>query len=122
MKMVLESTPGSLRIRAYEPGRIVINDTGYSTSLLLAGDHLDTGWPPATAQSMEAAHMEAAMALEPEVILLGTGATQCFPPRPVMRAVIVHGVGLEVMDTASACRTYNVLLAEGRRVVAALIP
>ena len=65
--------------------------------------------------------MQPALALEPEVILLGTGESQAFPPGRRMTDIMRRGIGLEIMTTGAACRTYNVLMAEQRRVVAALI-
>ncbi len=122
MKLTREGVPGSYRIRAYRPGSITINETEYGTGLLVTAETVDTGWPPDRFQDLTADHIHAALALEPELILLGTGATQRFPERAIMQAALQRGVGIEVMDTASACRTYNVLLAEDRRVVAALLP
>jgi uncharacterized protein len=69
---------------------------------------------------LAAEHLERAIALEPEVILLGTGARQHFPAPALLRAMLARGIGLEVMDTAAACRTFNVLASEYRRVVAVL--
>lgn len=75
--------------------------------------------PPAGAVDLPA--LEPALDLDPEVMLLGTGARLRWPVAGLARAVNARGVGFEVMDTATACRTYNVLALEGRRVVAALI-
>lgn len=122
MKLIQEGVPGDYRIRSYEPGRIVINDTEYNTSILLSPERLDDGWPPESFDDLTPEHIRAAMAHEPEVILLGTGEQQRFPGREVMQAALQKGVGIEVMDTSSACRTFNVLQSEGRRVVAALLP
>ncbi len=122
MKLIQEGVPGDYRIRSYEPGRIVINNTEYGTSLLLSPERLDDGWPPQRFDDLAPEHIRAAMAHEPEVILLGTGERQQFPAREVMQTALRAGVGIEVMDTASACRTFNVLQSEGRRVVAALLP
>ena len=72
-------------------------------------------------QALSDDHLAAVHELEPEVVLLGTGARQTFPDRELMLGLLQAGIGLEIMDTASACRTYNVLMSEGRRVVAALI-
>jgi len=59
---------------------------------------------------------------KPEVLLVGTGARLQFLPREVVAPLLAVGIGVEVMDTQAAARTYNILMAEGRRVVAALIP
>lgn len=110
------------RIRGYEPGRILVNDETIETSVLIAGPVLERDWPPQTFEALLPEHLEAVLALEPEIVLLGTGERQRFPGRQFMRELLEKGIGLEVMDTASACRTYHVLMAEGRRVVAALLP
>jgi uncharacterized protein len=72
-------------------------------------------------EDLEVEHLQAVLALEPQIILLGTGERQVFPAPAIAAAVQAAGIGLEVMDTRAACRTYNVLVQEGRRVAAALI-
>ncbi|MDZ7809797.1 MAG: Mth938-like domain-containing protein [Arhodomonas sp.] len=121
MKLTEERGDGSYRIRGYDAGRIVVNETSYTTSLVLAPEALDAQWPPQRFEELAREHFDPVLALEPEVVLLGTGETQRFPSRAVMLAVLERGIGMEVMDTAAACRTYNILMAEGRRVTAALL-
>ena len=121
MKMSLDSADGAYRIQGYVDGRIRINDVLYAESLLLMPDTLVTGWEPRSLEALGEAHLAAIRSLDPEVVLLGTGTRQRFPARELMLSLLEDGVGLEIMDTASACRTYNVLMAEGRRVLAALI-
>jgi uncharacterized protein len=122
MKLIQEGSPGAYRIRSYAPGRIVINEIEYTRSVLLSPEQLDDGWPPQSPDDIIPDHIRVAMEQAPEVILLGTGERQRFPPREVMQTALRAGVGIEVMDTGSACRTFNILLGEGRRVVAALLP
>lgn len=121
MKLIRETGEGAYRIRAVEPGRITINDDTYTVSVILSLDTLYHPWPVSSANTLGISHLEPVFELEPEIVLLGTGAEQQFPAREVMRAVLQRGIGIEVMDTASACRTFNVLMAEGRRIVAALM-
>jgi len=121
MKMSVDSAEGAYRILCYSDGEIRINEGRYGTSLLVSPDTLVTEWGPTTLEALSTEHLDAVRALEPEVVLLGTGAQQTFPGRELMLPLMRGGIGLEVMDTASACRTYNVLMSEGRRVVAALI-
>ena len=91
-------------------------------SLALAPDRLVEDWPAAaTAAALEPAHLQPLLELQPELIVLGTGARQAFPPPAVMAACLTRGIGIEVMDNAAAARTYNVLAGEGRRVVVALL-
>lgn len=123
MKLTQEyGSADAYRIRGYDPGRFYINDQTVETSVLVAVDTLDRGWPPTRFEDLTTEHLKPVLALDPEIVLLGTGPEQHFPPREFMRLLLEKGIGLEVMDTASACRTYNVLMVEGRRVVAALLP
>ena len=78
-------------------------------------------WPPDSPDVLLAEHFEGVVALAPEVVIYGSGARLQFPPPAVMRALIERRIGIETMDTAAACRTYNVLASEGRSVVAALL-
>lgn len=121
MKMSIDSADGAYRILGYSDGEIRINDARYDTSLLVSPDTLVTEWGPTSLTALSSAHLDSVRELEPEVVLLGTGAQQTFPARDLMLSLMRAGIGLEIMDTASACRTYNVLMSEGRRVVAALI-
>jgi uncharacterized protein len=122
MKMILEKgDAASNRIRHYEPGQLTINDRVLETSVLVTPGTDLRDWPPATFEDLVPEHATPILDLEPEVVLLGTGPSQRFPEREIMLAFLERGIGIEVMDTASACRTYNILMAEDRRVVAALI-
>ena len=121
MKMSLDGAEGVYRILGYSNGEIRINDQRHGESLLVSPDTLVTEWGPASMEALTRTHLDSALELNPEVILLGTGSTQVFPDRELMRSLLQSGIGLEIMDTASACRTYNILMSEGRRVVAALI-
>ncbi|MCO6440383.1 MAG: Mth938-like domain-containing protein [Nitrococcus mobilis] len=122
MKMILETGDvTAYRIKSYEPGRVTINEWVIETSAIVTPNRLLRGWPPRYFGDLERAHMEAIIDLAPEIVLLGTGPQQHFPPRNIMLSLLERGIGLEIMDTPSACRTYNILMSEGRRVVAALI-
>jgi uncharacterized protein len=79
-------------------------------------------WPTASFEALAEADFERLRALDPEVVLLGTGARQRFPHPRLARPLAEARIGLEVMNTPAACRTYNILMAEGRKVVAALLP
>jgi uncharacterized protein len=79
------------------------------------------GWGPACAEDLAAEHLEAILDLDPQVIILGTGGTQVFPDQRVYLPALQLGLGVEVMDTGAACRTYNILASEGRKVAAGLI-
>lgn len=122
MEMMLDRGDGTKNlIRRADPGRLTINETVYTASLVLSPRSLLEAWPPAHIDSLEAAHIKPILALEPELVLLGTGNTLVFPDTAVLRELIAAGIGYEIMDTAAACRTYNILMSEGRGVVAGLI-
>ena len=121
MKMHQDSLDGSYRIVRYGADGVQINEQIYTQSLLLMPDQIITPWAPTRLEELNSSHLNEAQNLNPEVILLGTGIQQQFPDRTVMRSILQSGIGLEVMDTGSACRTYNILMGEGRRVVAALL-
>lgn len=121
MDITLELGGGRHLIRGYEQGRILINDGSYTQSLIVTPDRLIPDWPPQALADLEEPHLAAITDLRPEVVLLGTGSRLSFPEPAVMAYFGKRGVGLEVMDTAAACRTYNVLMAEGRAVAAALL-
>ncbi len=108
-------------ILGYEPGRVLVGGKAYTESLILTPKRILTDWGPADAGDLTAAHMQAILDLEPQVIVLGTGSRQVFPHPDVYQVALRRGLGIEVMDTGAACRTYNVLLSEGRKVVAGLI-
>lgn len=96
-----------------------VNDRVLRTSFIVSPDRLVEGWGVNDATRVSLADLEPALALQPEVLVLGTGARQAFPPPETTAACLARGVGLEAMTNAAAARTYAVLAAEGRRVVAA---
>lgn len=108
-------------IRSYQPGRIMINDIPYSNSLILTRDRLLEPWRPHNIEQLQSSDLDVIVAEQPEVVLLGTGAKQHFPSAAVLAPLIMHNIGFEVMDTAAACRSYNLLAADGRKVLAALL-
>jgi len=121
MKIALE-LPGNRNIvRGYGPGEIRVNETSYRSSLLLAPDRLDIDWAPVRIDDLAPEHFAAVIAMNPEVVLLGTGARLRFPAARCLAPFAEAQIGIEVMDTGAACRTYNILMGEGRRVVAALL-
>ena len=97
-----------------------VNDRVLTTSFILSPQQLQEGWPVQDSAALEPADMDALLALQPEVILLGTGERQVFPPAAVMAACLRQGVGLEVTNAAAA-RTFNLLAGEARRVVAGFL-
>ena len=108
-------------IRALDNGAVQIGEQWYSTSMIVTPQELVTDWPPTACETLEETHFDTVWQLAPELVLLGTGQSLSFPPPVLLAAGPARGIGLEVMDTAAACRTYNILAHEGRRVAAALI-
>lgn len=137
MKFSLDSSEG-VTIRGYGEGHVVLalpprlaeggapdaaqalKET-VTTSVVLTSERVIRDWLPENFEELEAPHFEALIELEPEVVLFGSGATLRFPSPVILRRLTEQGMGVEVMDTAAACRTYNVLISEGRRVAAALL-
>lgn len=121
--MKLHADPRSTNhtVTAYDAGQVSIDGRPYTRSLLLLPDRIDAGWGPADFAALAAEHLAALLPLACDVILLGTGRRQRFPAPALLRPLLEAGRGVEVMDTPAACRTYNVLVAEGRRPAAALI-
>jgi uncharacterized protein len=115
-------TPTALNtVTAYGPGFIEINKVRHTSALLLTPERVEP-WPTASFDALTEADFERLRALGPEVALLGTGARQRFPHPRLTRALGEARIGLEAMTTAAACRTYNILMAEGRRVACILFP
>ena len=122
MKIAKENLGRDLKvIRAYAPGRVNVSDTLLTKSFIVAADRLVEDWPPQRFEELTLAHLEAALALEPDILIIGTGDRQRFLPGEMLAALNRGALGVEVMDTAAACRTYNVLLSEDRKVVAAIL-
>lgn len=119
MKFHLENAAGRNLFTGYGPGYVAVNRTRYESSLVVTAEQLLTAWP-ARWEDLSAAHFEFLLGLKPEIVLLGTGQTQKFAHPALSRCLQEARIGLEFMDTPAACRTYNILVAEGRNVVAAL--
>jgi uncharacterized protein len=120
MKLTDESNRGVHLVRAYAPGELRIGERSFQRSCLLRADRIED-WRPQSLSQLGLPDLAPIFALEPEIIVLGSGSTQRFPDSALMAAVWTRGIGLEVMDTGAACRTYNILVTEDRRVVAALL-
>jgi uncharacterized protein len=107
-------------IRQYTGGELLVDDRRVTTSCLLMGHRLEP-WKVTQLQDVDKTAMQSLLDWSPELILLGTGKQLHFPARAVREACMQQGVGLEVMDTGAAARTYNLLAADGRQVLAALL-
>ncbi len=121
MKLHSAVTTGLLSITSYDAGHIAVNGRRLTKSFLLLPRRLIEDWPPASFDSLTESDLLAVANLDCPIVLLGTGARQRFPAPALMRPLVERRVGVEVMDSHAACRTYNILMAEGREVAAALI-
>jgi uncharacterized protein len=121
MKLQLENPAGTNLVRSYGPGQVRIGDTSHACSIIVTANAVIAPWRPQAAADLSPADLEPLLGLGPEVVLLGTGARQQFPDPQVLRILYEQRIGVEIMDTSAACRTYNVLVTEGRNVAAALI-
>ena len=119
MQLTRDITAAHL-IRSYEPGRIKIGERWLRGHLIVSPEHLIEDWRVAAPADVTLDDLEPALALQPEIVLLGTGATLAWPEADLMSLLAARRIGLEIMSTPAACRTFNVLLGEQRRVVAAL--
>ena len=120
MKFTLDpGTPANL-IRGYSADEVRIGTHSIRSSCIVTADTLITSWEPQSFAQLAARHLETILALEPELVILGTGPRQQFPPAEVRALAGSRGVGLEAMAFGPACRTFNVLVQEERRVAAGL--
>jgi uncharacterized protein len=120
MKFTLESGSNVNVIRSYSAQEIRIGEHSIRSSCIVMADALITNWPPATLDELQANHLDAIIELRPELVLLGTGARQRFAPPEIRSAFATRGIGIEAMDLGAACRTFNILVQEERRVAAVL--
>ena len=105
----------------YGTGYVMVNRTRYEHNLIILPDRIIEDWQAMTFEQLTAEYFESLLPLQPEMVLFGTGAALRFPHPSLTKALIASKIGVEVMDTSAACRTYNILTAEGRRVAAALL-
>jgi uncharacterized protein len=122
VKLHYDAPGGYNVITACEPGRVTVNRAGHTRALVVLRDRLITDWPPQSFDELGEAHFALLTGLGATIVLLGTGRTLRFPKPALTRALSEARIGLEVMDTGAACRTYNILAGEGRQVAAALLP
>ena len=121
MKFTLDR-PATLHVvRGYAPGLLRIGEREFARSVIVSAETLIEDWRPQHIGELSGADLEPVLALRPDVLLLGSGTRQVFPPHELLAQLYAAGIGFEVMDTGAACRTYNVLVGEGRAVAAALI-
>lgn len=108
-------------IRGYGAEGVRVGDRLLDSSCIVLPERIIEAWPVTRVDDLVAGDFDEIVALAPEIVLLGTGTVIDFPAPDISATLAERGIGLEVMDTAAACRTYNVLIHEGRSVAAALI-
>ena len=120
MKFHLSTGEGNT-VTAYGEDFVRINAMEYRETIIVRPDRVITGWAPGGYEALSEADFEALAELKPELVVLGTGRELRFPHPRLSRSLAAARIGLEVMATGAACRTYNILAAEGRQVAAALM-
>ena len=121
MKLHTSNTDGLNLFSAYGDDFVTVNQEKYFGNLILLPDAIVPAWTSAMVSTLTETDMEKLLALKTEIILLGTGSRLRFPAGALLRPFAPAGIGLDVMDLKAACRTYNILAAEGRKVAAALL-
>lgn len=104
----------------YGDGYVVINQIRYEKNLIVLPDRLIENWPVISVSELEIQHFENLLPHALEIIVLGTGIAYQFPSHSILSQAAKMGIGIEIMDTKACCRTYNILVEEGRRVGAVL--
>ena len=121
MELTLDSNNNRYTISAYEPGKIKINDIDYTKSLILSPDHLIKNWAPSSPNEITVNMLSPILELKPDIVIIGTGELPFFPKQESLAFFYQHKIGIEVMTTQAACRTFTILSSEGRNVVTGLI-
>ena len=121
MKLHLSSISGINLFTGYGEGYVMVNQRRHEQNLVVLRDRLVTDWQATSFDALDAGDFALLAELKPEIVLLGTGERLRFPRPELTRALIEARIGLEVMDLRAACRTYNILAAEERKVAAALL-
>jgi uncharacterized protein len=121
MKFQPDTLAGVNVISRHEPGRVWVQSTPWESPVVVPWRGAVAAWAPAGFDGLGADDFSALLDWQPEVVIFGSGARLRFPPAAWLRGLIERRIGVETMDTAAACRTYNVLASEGRSVLAALL-
>lgn len=121
MKLQKTVTAGLNSVTAYGSGYVAVNGRILDKSFILTPGQLVEDWNVTSLGELSEGQVDHFKTLDCTIVLLGTGATQCFPDKKFLNAFLTRGIGIEVMDSFAACRTYNILMAEGRTVALALL-
>ena len=121
MKLHLANTADTKLFTAYGTDHVMVNGERHERSIVVMAQEVRSDWNADGFEALDETHFAWFLALKPDVLLLGTGTRQRFPHPRLYRALTDAGIGVECMTTPAACRTYTILAAEGRRVVAAIL-
>ena len=121
MKLHLANLGDTKLFTAYGPDHVMVSGERYANSIVVMAEEVRNDWHAISFDELNEAHFSYFLALKPEILLLGTGTQQRFPHPRLYRALTDAHIALECMDTPAACRTYNILVAEDRKVVAAIL-
>ncbi len=121
MKLHLNTSISQKIFTAHGKGYVTVSGERFEHPIVVTPEQVLTDWQPQGFDALDETHFAYFLALKPEIVLLGTGGKQCFPRQRLYHALSVAGIGVEFMDSAAACRTYNILMAENRKVVAAIL-
>lgn len=121
MKLSLSLNPAQKVFTAHGPGYVTVSGERHEKSIVVIPEQVFSDWPASTFATLGEAHFEYFLTLKPEIILLGTGPEHCFAHPQLYRALTDAGIGVEFMSTPAACRTYNILLAEDRKVAVGIL-
>ncbi len=121
MKFHLQTPAGQNLFTGHGAGYVAINGVRYTQSIVVTPERVLDDWPASDFDRLTPRDFEFLCALAPEIVLLGTGATLRFPRPPLTHSLAAARIGLEVMGNAALCRTFNILVGEGRNVIAAVL-
>jgi uncharacterized protein len=121
VKLSLSLNPGQKFFTAHGPDYVTVSGERYQRPVVVIPEQVLLDWPATDFACLEASHFEYFLALRPEVVLLGTGGEHRFAHPALYQALSAAGIGVECMSTPAVCRTYNILMSEDRKVVAAIL-
>lgn len=122
MELTLHKPEDHLHIRSVSAEGFRIGEDLYAGPLIVSAQEVVAPWAVTSIAALEEADLEPVFRLQPEIVLLGTGARQAFPAPALIVAFHRRGIGMEAMTTEAACRTFNVLMSERRNAIAAMLP
>jgi len=124
MEFNREIGSATYRIQSYQPGQIKVSNHNHNAPILISAEKLISPWEVTSFEDLKREDFDYILTLKPDLVLIGSGfdehTTPLFLPKEIIQPLIHHGVGVEVMSTPAACRTYTILVSEGRNVITGL--